>query len=196
MNSFFFPRYTSFSVMKVWPFKAYFGCLLACFLFANTVTLIRFVQVIIWKKVMEVNEDLAARCINRTVFAMSIVLGLLCHPEYKFYGILSVFESSEAEMPLAACKDDIDPLHQKWEQFAFQIKWIDDRCLTNYMIQNRGVRSRHLKSGHSPFCNGISPGQLALAWKKTWHYKKGKPCILHWDFGTLPISLKIWKYFF
>ena len=23
----------------------------------------------------------------------------------------------EAEMPLAACKDDIDPLHQKWEQF-------------------------------------------------------------------------------
>ena len=62
---------------------------------------------------MEVNEDLAACCINRTVFGMSTALGFLCHPEYKFYGILSVFESSEAEMPLAACKDDIDPLHQK-----------------------------------------------------------------------------------
>ena len=99
--------------MEVWLFKEYFGSLLACFLFANTVTLIRFVQVIIWKKVMEVNEDLAARCINRTVFAMSIVLGLLCHPEYKLYGILSGLEGSEAEMPLAACKDDIDPLHQK-----------------------------------------------------------------------------------
>ena len=62
---------------------------------------------------MEINEDLAARCINRTIFGMSIVLGFLCHPEYKLYGILSVFEGSEAEMPLEACKDDIDPLHQK-----------------------------------------------------------------------------------
>ena len=100
-------------MIKVWLFKVYIGNLLGSFLFANTVTLIRFVQVIIWKKVMEVNEDLAARCINRTVFGMSIVLGFLCHPEYKLYGILSVFEGSEAEMPLAACKDDIDPLHQK-----------------------------------------------------------------------------------
>ena len=99
--------------MKAWLFKTYFGSLLATFLFANTVTLIRFFQVIIWKKVMEVNEDLAARCINRTVFGMSIILGLLCHPEYKLYGIISGLEGSEAEMPLAACKDDIDPLHQK-----------------------------------------------------------------------------------
>ena len=78
---------------------------------------------------MEVNEDLAARCINRTVFAMSIVLGLLCHPEYKLYGILSGLEGSEAEMPLAACKDDIDPLHQKWEQFAIlkKFEYKDDR---------------------------------------------------------------------
>ena len=86
---------------------------MAILLFANTITLIRFFQVIIWKKVMEINEDLAARCINRTIFGMSIVLGFLCHPEYKLYGILSVFEGSEAEMPLEACKDDIDPLHQK-----------------------------------------------------------------------------------
>ena len=99
--------------MKAWLFKIYFGNALAILLFANTFTLIRFFQVIIWKKVMEINEDLAARCINRTIFGMSIVLGFLCHPEYKLYGILSVFEGSEAEMPLVACKDNIDPLHQK-----------------------------------------------------------------------------------
>ena len=100
-------------MLKAWLFKIYIGNVMAIFLYANMVTLIRFFQVIIWKKVMEVNEDLAACCINRTVFGMSIVLGFLCHPEYKLYGILSVFEGSEAEMPLAACKDDIDPLHQK-----------------------------------------------------------------------------------
>ena len=39
-----------------------------------------------------------------------------------------------------------------------------------YLLQSpwllQEVRPRHSKSGHSPFCNGISPGQLALAWKK------------------------------
>ena len=83
------------------------------FLFGNTVTLMRFIQVIIWKRVMEINEDLASRCINRTVVLISFFLGCLCHPEYKLYCIMSVFEGSEAEMPLAACKDDMDPLHQK-----------------------------------------------------------------------------------
>ena len=89
------------------------SCLFSTYLFANIVTSIRFVQVVVWKKVMEIDEDLAACCINRTVFGMSIILGLLCHPEYKLYGIISGLEGSEAEMPLAACKDDIDPLHQK-----------------------------------------------------------------------------------
>ena len=62
---------------------------------------------------MEINEDLASRCINRTVVLISFVLGCLCHTEYKLYCIISGFEGSEAEMPLAACKDDMDPLHQK-----------------------------------------------------------------------------------
>ena len=91
----------------------YFGCLMMIILFANTVTLIRFVQVVIWKKVMEINEELAARCINRTMVGMTICLIFTIHPEYKLYGIISVFEGSGIEMPLAACKDDIDPLHQK-----------------------------------------------------------------------------------
>ena len=86
---------------------------MAIFLLANTVTFIRFVQVIIWKQVMEINEDLAARCMNRSVVAVSLFLGLLCHPEYKMFGIISVFEELAAETPPASCKDDIDPLHQK-----------------------------------------------------------------------------------
>ena len=89
------------------------GCLFATYLFANIVTSIRFVQVVVWKKVMDIDEDLAACCINRTVFGMTLLLGALCHPEYKLYGIISVFEGWGAEMPLGACKDDIDPLHQK-----------------------------------------------------------------------------------
>ena len=99
--------------MKVLLFKTYMGSTFAAFLFANNVTLIRFAQVIVWKRVMEINEDLASSCINRTVIGIGFMLGCLCHPEYKLFGIMSVFEGSEAEMPLAACKDDIDPLHQK-----------------------------------------------------------------------------------
>ena len=89
------------------------GSTFAAFMFANNVTLIRFAQVIVWKRVMEINEDLASNCINRAVIGIGFMLGCLCHPEYKLFGIMSVFEGSEAEMPLAACKDDIDPLHQK-----------------------------------------------------------------------------------
>ena len=94
-------------------FKFYIGSLFAAMFYANTVTFVRFAQVVVWKRVMEINEDLASRCINRTVVLISFFLGCLCHPEYKLYCIMSVFEGSEAEMPLAACKDDMDPLHQK-----------------------------------------------------------------------------------
>ena len=94
-------------------FKMYIGCTYAAFTFANLSTIVRFVQVVIWKRVMEIDEELAAAVINRSVVCVCFLLGSLCHPEFKLYGIISVLSNSSIEMPLASCKDGIDPLHQK-----------------------------------------------------------------------------------
>ena len=83
------------------------------FTFINLNTIIKFVQVCVWKRVMEINEELASRCLNISVICVNLFLGLMCHPEYKQYAIISVFGNKLVAMPLAACKDDIDPLHQK-----------------------------------------------------------------------------------
>ena len=43
----------------------------AAFMFANNVTLMRFAQVIVWKRVVEINEDLAMTAIARSTVAVS-----------------------------------------------------------------------------------------------------------------------------
>ena len=91
----------------------YIGNIYAMLMYADIMAIIRFVQVCVWKRVMEINEDLAEKCLNKSVIGINLFLGLLCHPEYKQYAIISVFSGKLAEMPMAACKDDIDPLHQK-----------------------------------------------------------------------------------
>ena len=100
-------------MLKVAMFKFYIGSLFAAMFYANTVTFVRFAQVVVWKRVMEINEDLASRAINRVVLIMAYSLGWLCHPEYKFYTIVSVFQGYPAEMHLSSCQDYMDPLHQK-----------------------------------------------------------------------------------
>ena len=94
-------------------FKMYIGSTYAMFTYANLSTIIRFVQVVVWKRVMEIDEELASAVINRSVVGVGFLLGCLCHPEFKLYGIISVLSNLPTEMPLASCKDDIDPLHQK-----------------------------------------------------------------------------------
>ena len=91
----------------------YIGSTYAMFTYANLSTIIRFVQVVVWKRVMEIDEELASAVINRSVVGVCFLLGCLCHPEFKLYGIISVLSNLPTEMPLASCKDDIDPLHQK-----------------------------------------------------------------------------------
>ena len=103
----------STAMLKVAMFKFYIGTWFALMFYANTVTFVRFSQVVVWKRVMEINENLACRAINRAVIIMGYSLGWLCHPEFKFYGIMSVIQGYQADMHLSACKDDIDPLHQK-----------------------------------------------------------------------------------
>ena len=94
-------------------FKMYIGSIYAMLMYVDVIAIIRFFQVCVWKRVIEINEDLAGRCLNVSVIGINVFLGLLCHPEYKQYTIISVFSDKMVEMPLAACKDDIDPLHQK-----------------------------------------------------------------------------------
>ena len=85
----------------------------AMFWFGNTVTLVRFLQAVVWRRVMEINEDLASRMVNRSVILACAMLGLFCNPEFKLHATISILQGRQVEMPLAACTDGIDPLHQK-----------------------------------------------------------------------------------
>ena len=77
----FFFRYDVWSTtLKTLIFKLYFGAAFATFTFANLTSIIRFVQVVIWKRVMEINEELASAVINRSVVIVCLSVGLLCHP--------------------------------------------------------------------------------------------------------------------
>ena len=63
---------------------------------------------------VEINEDLISKVTKRTFFVLWLSLAMMCHPEDKVFGAISVFKgSSLVQLPLAACKEGIDPLHQK-----------------------------------------------------------------------------------
>ena len=82
--------------------------------YVNLVMLLRFVQVVIWRRVKEVNEGLLSRAVTITVTLVCVTLGWLTNPEYKVYAISSVYSGRVSELPMAACIDGIDPLHQKF----------------------------------------------------------------------------------
>ena len=62
--------------IKVSFFKMYFGFLFAGFWFTNLVTLLRFMQVCVWKRVVEINEDLGFRIASLSVFSGSYMKSL------------------------------------------------------------------------------------------------------------------------
>ena len=84
------------------------------FWFGNIVTLLRFLQAVVWRRVMEINEDLASTMINRSVILACAVLALFSNPEFKTFGTMSISHGKRMELPLAACIDGTDPLHQKY----------------------------------------------------------------------------------
>ena len=86
--------------------------LLGKFIFLSTVWL--FLQVVVWKRVMEINEELASTCINRALLCMGLSLTWLCHPEPKTLAVMAVFGESHSDTPLNACKSSTDPLDQRW----------------------------------------------------------------------------------
>ena len=58
--------------IKVSLFKIYFGFLFAGFWFANLVALLRFMQVCVWKRVVEINEELGFRIASISVFSGTV----------------------------------------------------------------------------------------------------------------------------
>ena len=98
--------------------------------YVNLVMLLRFVQVVIWRRVKEVNEGLLSRAVTITVTLVCVTLGWLTNPEYKVYAISSVYSGRVSELPMAACIDGIDPLHQKFVIKAnICLQYVFNECL-------------------------------------------------------------------
>ena len=70
-------------------FRVYISLVFAIFWLANAVTALRFLQVCVWKRVKEFNEDLLHRAITRVVLLVCGVQGCLCNPEYKLFAAIS-----------------------------------------------------------------------------------------------------------
>ena len=94
--------------------KTYLGSIYAMLMYIDVIAIIRFLQVCVWKRVMEINEELTSRCLNRSLIGINFFLGMLCHPDYKIHTFIFMFSGENVEMPQAACKDDIDPFDNKY----------------------------------------------------------------------------------
>ena len=79
----------------------------------NIITLVRFLQAVVWKRVMEINEDLVSKVVNISVVLVCGALALMSNPKFKLYAVISAFSGTAVELPLAACYDGIDPLHHE-----------------------------------------------------------------------------------
>merc|ERR1711862_185956 len=53
-------------------FKLFWGNMLTTFWFGNLVIILRLVQVFVWKRVKEINEDLLNRAVSISVFSISV----------------------------------------------------------------------------------------------------------------------------
>ena len=100
--------------LKELAFKVYVVWTCSMYWFVNLTTLLRFLQVVVWKRVVEINEDLVTRAINMSVALICITLGGLCHGDYKQYIAMSIFSGEPVEAPLTACIDSKEPHHQKY----------------------------------------------------------------------------------
>lgn len=111
----YFRRYNIGSeFLKKALFKQFVANLFAGFWFGNLITLLRYLQVVVWKRVKEIDEEITDRATSVSVILISQTLGWLCNPEYKLLVALSIFSKHRADAPMAACYNDIDPFHQKF----------------------------------------------------------------------------------
>ena len=86
----FFSRYNvGPTYYKTWFFKLYFGSLFSVFWFATLVAVLRFLQVCVWKRVKEFNEELLSRMISLSMMAVCGLQGALTNPEFKLFAIVS-----------------------------------------------------------------------------------------------------------
>ena len=99
--------------LQAFLYKVFFASIFGFLWYLEVVMLLRLLQVVVWKRVMEVNEELISRIVDRIVVLMWISVTVTTHPEDKMFGAISVFKNTTIEMPLTACLEAIDPFHQK-----------------------------------------------------------------------------------
>ena len=102
-------------LVPVLLFKLYRGSFLTVFWFMNIITLVRFLQAVVWKRVMEINEELVSKAVNISVVLVCGALALMSNLKYKLYAVISAFSGTAVELPLAACYDGIDPLQNEYD---------------------------------------------------------------------------------
>ena len=95
--------------LKVATAKASFTCYLAAFWFINLVNILRFMQVVVWKRVVEINEDLVNFGVIISMALICFTIGWLVALTKRFYLHLSTFSGVKVEVPLESCIDSPYP---------------------------------------------------------------------------------------
>ena len=82
---------------------------LAGMLMTNCIVLLRFYQVVIWKRVKEFNESFLEFAVTATIVSMCLVTGLICKPAGQISSsIIKYFSSQSAAV--TSCADELNPL--------------------------------------------------------------------------------------
>ena len=79
-------------------------CFLCACWFANAITSLRYIQVVIWKRVREINEELTMRAIGISFYCMAGVLTFATSFDKEYYETLSQFSNTTVEVPMSICQ--------------------------------------------------------------------------------------------
>jgi len=80
------------------------------FWFINIHTALRYLQVKVWKRAREINEDVAMRIIVFSVYGMCACLAFITRFDPDLYSAMAAFwQAEKVQMPLQHCLDNQDP---------------------------------------------------------------------------------------
>ena len=87
---------------------------IATILFTNCIVLLRFCQVVIWKRVLEFDEDLLDFVITVTILSISMAISFVCKSGTLSDQVVADFSTSLKETtPFRSCADKLNPLEIK-----------------------------------------------------------------------------------
>ena len=76
----------------------------------NLHTVLRYFQVVIWKRIREINEDLSTRIILITFYTVAAALAWTVDFGNHFFHFVSISSNQTIQVPLALCSKSFDPL--------------------------------------------------------------------------------------